>query len=208
MSTLVLLTGLMGSGKSTVANLIREKGYKVIDTDTLMKSLYDDPSIKQYVRVLFGNRAFEDWPERNSDDVKDRKVDLKYIKEVFFDKQFMLASDALEAALYQSFRSHFRLYDDTDDIIFVEAAPVKYIDCFIRDYKIKNFVNVVCSEFKRKINIYNRSGMKVDDAVKRDMRQHPFHAKDCYTIENDMGLKELKTAVDNCLKQIEEDLHE
>lgn len=37
MAKLVLLTGLIGSGKSTVAKILREKGYVVHDTDSMTK---------------------------------------------------------------------------------------------------------------------------------------------------------------------------
>lgn len=41
----IAITGCIGSGKSTVSNIIRELGYKVINTDLISKNLLNRPDI-------------------------------------------------------------------------------------------------------------------------------------------------------------------
>ncbi len=49
------ITGSIGSGKSTVANILVEKGYKVIDTDNLAKKVIaENPAITKAIANEFG----------------------------------------------------------------------------------------------------------------------------------------------------------
>lgn len=205
MSHLVLLTGLMGTGKSTVAQMLKEKGFIVLDTDTLMKSLYTVKPVKQLVNALFGPRAFIEWPEQVPD-VEKRRVDLEFIKGVFFDKGYINESTRLEFDMMQMFYRMFRLHDDThpNDIIFVEAAPTRLIYDFIQHYKIKQAVNVVCDENIRIARLLNR-GMRMKDIELRKTRQKPFMITDCYTVINNGDEKELSAAVSNLVEQVKQD---
>jgi dephospho-CoA kinase len=53
-----ILTGNIGSGKSTVATELRKLGYPVIDSDRLMKDIYlSDPGVRGAIFSLFGPDA-------------------------------------------------------------------------------------------------------------------------------------------------------
>ena len=39
----VAVTGLIGSGKSVVGNYLRQKGFKVIDCDTVARKIAQEP---------------------------------------------------------------------------------------------------------------------------------------------------------------------
>ncbi|WBW49350.1 dephospho-CoA kinase [Peptoniphilus equinus] len=45
----VVITGSIATGKSAVSNYVREKGYHVIDADTISHELYEQPEIVQAV---------------------------------------------------------------------------------------------------------------------------------------------------------------
>lgn len=54
----ILITGRIGSGKSTVADYLKSKGYTVIKTDDYAKGLYKDNwELKFHVLKLFGLEA-------------------------------------------------------------------------------------------------------------------------------------------------------
>ncbi|MDO5085799.1 MAG: dephospho-CoA kinase, partial [Erysipelotrichaceae bacterium] len=57
----IAITGLMGSGKSTVANIFRELGYSVFDADEVAKSFLKKDS-KGYHEVLntFGEDVLDE----------------------------------------------------------------------------------------------------------------------------------------------------
>ena len=55
-----ILTGNIGSGKSTVAAELRKLGYPVIDSDRLMKDIYlTDPGVRGAIFSLFGPDAID-----------------------------------------------------------------------------------------------------------------------------------------------------
>ncbi|MDA1197011.1 MAG: dephospho-CoA kinase [Nanoarchaeota archaeon] len=54
------ITGIFQSGKSTVAQLIKEKGYKHIDADAIGHEVLDEPLIKERLVKTFGDGILED----------------------------------------------------------------------------------------------------------------------------------------------------
>lgn len=50
----VLVTGLIGSGKSAVCSFLAEAGYPVYDSDSHVKALYKDPAVASKVLELTG----------------------------------------------------------------------------------------------------------------------------------------------------------
>lgn len=55
------LTGGIGTGKSTVSNILKAEGLKVIDADTIAKEVLEkNPKILEMVRAQFG-AGFFDW---------------------------------------------------------------------------------------------------------------------------------------------------
>lgn len=65
MAELIYLVGLPGSGKSTYANKLKEKGYKVFSSDSIRKELYGDENIQGD-----GNKVFNILHKRISENLK------------------------------------------------------------------------------------------------------------------------------------------
>lgn len=56
----IAITGTMGSGKSTVAELLRSLGYPVFDADQWAKSHYADEAVKRALIERFGEQVYPD----------------------------------------------------------------------------------------------------------------------------------------------------
>ena len=56
---LIALTGGMGSGKSTIANLLRKRGMKVLDLDEIGHEALEDDGVKGELRKVFGDEIFD-----------------------------------------------------------------------------------------------------------------------------------------------------
>lgn len=55
------ITGGIGSGKSTIAEQLRDMGYMVYDTDSEAKRLIvEDPHVRQQIEQLFGSEVYKD----------------------------------------------------------------------------------------------------------------------------------------------------
>lgn len=201
MAKLVLLTGLMGSGKSTVAKILREKGYVVHDTDSMTKKLYDKHYIKSVLSDLFGSSAFMEWPE----DVPEyymRTVNFDYLKLKFFDRSYRDEALKLSTALLKQFYSYYDLHNvETDkEFIFVEAAPVYHLYSFIMHYNIDTFVTVECNVEDRCKHLRER-GLTNDEIEQRSAMQHELVFLDNnYMIKNDGDVDKLKESVDTLLE--------
>ena len=46
MTTLVAITGGIGSGKSTFSRVVRSRGYKLLDSDEFVADIYKNPTNK------------------------------------------------------------------------------------------------------------------------------------------------------------------
>lgn len=55
-----LIIGKIGSGKSTISQYLRKRGYLVIDTDQLMKDLFAKIENKTVIVAKYGKEAFTD----------------------------------------------------------------------------------------------------------------------------------------------------
>ena len=56
---LVGITGNIGSGKSTVTNILRLKGYKCINGDLFAKGFLKRKEVKERIKQVFGREVFE-----------------------------------------------------------------------------------------------------------------------------------------------------
>ena len=59
-AVLIGLTGMSGAGKSTVAAILEKKGFRIIDCDALVHSLYEDIRYTCLVRDAFGEEYIHD----------------------------------------------------------------------------------------------------------------------------------------------------
>jgi dephospho-CoA kinase len=106
------LTGGLASGKSTVADLLAERGARVIDADELVADLYRPGALgTAAVRALFGDAAL----------APDGSVDRAVVaRRVFADAA---ARRALEAAIHPLVRRRFEeVAADADGIVVLEAT--------------------------------------------------------------------------------------
>jgi len=75
---MIAITGLIGSGKSLVASVVRNAGFDVLDADTLAHKLYkENTELQKEIAKEFGNQAFDE-----------NRINRKYMANlVFNDKQ-------------------------------------------------------------------------------------------------------------------------
>lgn len=49
------ITGSIGTGKSTVCDVLKKMGYLVYDADKIVHDLYDEPSVISHIKFMFPN---------------------------------------------------------------------------------------------------------------------------------------------------------
>lgn len=111
MSSIVALTGGIGSGKSVVSRILRIKGYEVIDTDAHAKAIMDsDDDIKQRLTAEIDNSV-----------VHNGVIDRRRLAEIVFADSEKLA--LLNSIVHGKVRDSLQnIANQREGVLFVETA--------------------------------------------------------------------------------------
>ncbi len=156
----VIVTGMIGSGKSAVCALLSKRGIPVYDSDSRTKALYDSvPGLKERIEaelgVLFSGLA----------------------KAIFSDAD---AREKLEAIVYPLVRADFEAWRDAQDAPFVVLESAIILSKPIFDGLADAVVAVTAPEEIRLERLIGR-GLTEEDARRRmasqcidlSQRRHP-----------------------------------
>ncbi|NKI32554.1 dephospho-CoA kinase [Croceivirga thetidis] len=104
---IVGLTGGIGSGKSTVAQMFNELGVPIYDSDKEAKNLMnDDAKVKKAIISLFGKMAYEGG-----------KLNRTFLaSKVFYDKKLL---EKLNKIVHPAVRAHFEKWVENQDSPYV-----------------------------------------------------------------------------------------
>lgn len=117
MARFVLLTGLIGSGKSYVAKMLRDKRYTVVDSDSWAKHQYDDSETFKFVIERLGPMCLDETG----------KIDLGYIKRYIIrhdPEDRIMFTWGLATRVANGIES---MFGSRKEIVFVEAAPTAQV---------------------------------------------------------------------------------
>lgn len=106
------ITGGIGSGKSTISNMLREAGYPVFDCDFQAKQLYNsDFDLILDMKKMFGENIY-----------KDGLLDKKMLAEMVFSNKSTL--EKLNSIVHPKVREYmdFQIKESKSDLFFVESA--------------------------------------------------------------------------------------
>ena len=151
MSRFVLITGRMGSGKSKVSELLRKKHYKVIDSDSEVKKLYENPAVFQEIVNGLGPWVLDD----------NGRIDTsKLLKDVFTGddecrKQWR--NIVMNAVIWEFIDQLTQRYKDNKEVIFIEAALTPEIGWVRHHLDIYDVIMVKADEKTRKDRMWSRS---------------------------------------------------
>lgn len=113
MSTIIGITGGIGSGKSTISKIITHMGYKVYNCDVSAKKLMSDNlNVVKFIIDIFGEDSYSGGGLNRS-----------YISEKVFNNRELL--DKLENIVHPAVDNDFGMWCEqhsADDLIFVESA--------------------------------------------------------------------------------------
>lgn len=100
------LTGGIATGKSTVAELLRQQGFPIIDADRLVKNVYATDEAVQFIQTHFASAVI------------DKKIDFKKLRaEVFSDPK---KQEQIEQFIYSKLPEEFvKAYHAFNDPAFV-----------------------------------------------------------------------------------------
>ena len=164
MRKVIGVTGGLGSGKSTVMNLIKEKGYQVINLDDLSHQVMLDKryQISKKIAETFGVQY-----------VKNGEIDRKMLGKLVFDDEEKrhLLEDIMHPIIKKKL---IKMLDNMEGIVFVEV-PLLFETDF---YKLCDKTILVYTTFDNQIHrVMNRDGLDFPTAIKRIRTQMPLDEK-------------------------------
>ena len=179
------LTGNIGCGKSSLSDIFRAEGIKIIDADIIARQIYDDEKLLRKVYETFGNVI------KNEDGSLNRKA-LGRI--VFSDDEKLIQLNKLtHPVIRQKVSDEIEEYkSQNEEIVILDAALLVESDYL-------NFIDkllvVTCKENIQIERIIARDNCSIEEAlgrIKSQMSQENKVKYADYVIDNSATLSELR----------------
>ena len=201
------LTGGIGTGKSTVSQILRNKGFSVIDLDVISHKVIEFPSVVEKIVKNFGKEVLEN-NENNNDG--NRTVSREKLGKIIFsdrEKRFTLNSimhPEILRIMHKKILECESKNEKENKIIFVE------IQLLFEVQWEKEFDYILLVVAKRDIQVRRvlerdkRSEKEAWDIINSQMSLDEKRGKSDFVIENDGNIDDLNRKVDKFLKILEQ----
>ena len=186
----LLLTGGIGSGKSAVASILRERGIPVYDSDAATKELYTPWRVRQ-IEKLLGVKVHG----------KGGSLDRKALASVVFNDPAALGK--LEDYIYPALLREFRKWRKVKDAPLVVFESAVALSKPFFDGLWDGVILVSAPENLRMSRAAARDGVS-EESVRRRASLQDIPVKADFLIVNDGTLQELESRVESdLLKKID-----
>ena len=201
------LTGGIGTGKSTVSQILRNKGFSVIDLDVISHKVIEFPSVVEKIVKNFGKEVLEN-NENNNDG--NRTVSREKLGKIIFsdrEKRFTLNSimhPEILRIMQKKILECESKNEKENKIIFVE------IQLLFEVQWEKEFDYILLVAAKRDIQVRRvlerdkRSEKEAWNIINSQMSLDEKRGKSDFVIENDGNIDDLNRKVDKFLKILEQ----
>ena len=179
----IILTGGIGTGKSSTAKIFKQLGYKVIDADTIAHKELENS--KEEIKKLFGEEF-----------VKEGRVDRKKLGSVVFSNN--MKKKELENLLHPKIRQNIK-----EEVQKLESKKEKFIidiPLFFesRGYDADKVIVVYAPKEIQIARVMQRDGLSHEEALKRVQSQMDIELKKelaDMVIDNTKDIESLKEEV-------------
>jgi len=177
------ITGGIGSGKTTVANILRNKNYTVIDADIIAKDLLNDENIL--------NKIKQEFPQAFNENSFNKKI----LSDIVFNSKNKLnkLNDITHPEIAKEIRN---LIDNSDNNLLFLDVPIPTKECFL---DIVDEIWVVSARKELRIErVMNRSNISRNNVIARIDSQIPdeeYLALSNIILKNNGTTKELEDKI-------------
>tara|TARA_A100000164_G_C21903443_1_gene771720 strand:+ start:109 stop:705 length:597 start_codon:yes stop_codon:yes gene_type:complete len=180
------LTGGIGSGKSSAANIFKEFGIDCIDADNVAKNILD---LNENARKLFINEFGDKYID------KDNKINREILREDIFNDKSKI--EKLESIIHPKVRDEiFKFIENSSSIYTIVDVPLIF-ETNSKDFYDK-IVLVDCetnTQISRASQRDNRSNESIMKIVKNQATREQRLSIADYVISNDSTFENLKKEV-------------
>jgi dephospho-CoA kinase len=190
LSLLIGLTGGMGSGKSTVAEILKKKGAYILNADLICRELVEPgkPVLRE-IQDRFGKKVIQ----------QDGQLDRSELSRIVFDDPLKkkVLEDILHPKVFEEEQARYEALCQNEGqvLVFVDAALL--IESGNYRNMDKNIV-VVCSDEERIDRLLKRDTLTEEEILKRIKNQAPLSEKikfADYVVKNNSDLQSLELEV-------------
>lgn len=189
----IVLTGGIGTGKSTVCNILKLYGFSIIDADKIANYILQKE--KDSIIKLFGKKY-----------IKDNSVDKKALAKLIFKNKD--AKQKLENLMHPLIKKKI-----IEESLKLEKHKVPYIIDIPLFFETKNYpikrVAVVYAPKELQIQrVVNRDKLSYEEAIDRIESQLSIEKKKekaTYLIDNSKDLKNLQKEIDKFVEKVKDE---
>ena len=197
------LTGGIGTGKSTVSQILQEKKFPVIDLDTISHEIIKFPKIIEKIVENFGKEVLE-----NSNNFENKNNEIQVSREklgkiIFENKEKrLLLNSIMHPEILRVMREQISKYKKNNKIIFVEIQLLFEVQW----EKEFDYILLISAKKSTQIRrILKRDNRSENDALNIINSQMPLDEKkkkSDFVIENNGNIEELKEKIDEFLEYL------
>ena len=197
------LTGGIGTGKSTVSQILREKKFPVIDLDIVSHEVIKFPEVIKKIVENFGKEVLE-----NSSNFENKNNDIQVSREklgkiIFENKEKrLLLNSIMHPEILRAMKEKISRYKKNNKIIFVEIQLLFEVQW----EKEFDYILLISAKKSTQIRrILERDNRSENDALNIINSQMPLDEKkerSDFVIENDGSIQDLEKKVDEFLRML------
>lgn len=194
------LTGGIATGKSTVSNVIKERGYVVIDADEISRQVLEvgKPAYKDIVET-FGFKIL----------LNDETINRKKLARLIFSSERLrkALNDIVHPYIIKEIKEQFNFYCKDNDVIFLDIPLLVELYDIIKAFDIRfDEIWLVYADEKTQLKrLMQRDGLFESDARDRINSQLDTELKKEYAtkiIYNTEDIDQLKINIDDYLSDL------
>lgn len=192
------LTGSIGTGKSTVSKMFKQRNIDIIDADYIARKLLDKNQEGYYALIKeFGEKILDE----------DKFIDRKKLKNIVFndEEKRLKLNSIIHPLVIKKILDDKKIYEDKGKKIVILDAPLLF-ETKLNKYCDFNLV-IVCQEkiqiqrIKKRDNI---DELLIKNIIRRQMSQEEKKKLADYYIDNSFDYNYLEAKINNFMKFLEE----
>lgn len=188
------LTGGIGTGKSTVANMLKKKGIPVVDTDLISREVIEYPEIIEKIKLEISNEVFD----------FNNKLDREKMSEIVFENQEKLKklNKIMHPEILKKMWLEVEKLKKNHKIIVLDIPLLFEINM---EKEVDKILLIYASKEIQLKRIMERDCRSREEAIKIINSQIPLYKKrekSDYIIQNNDSLENLEKKLEKILEKL------
>ena len=188
------LTGGIGTGKSTVANMLKKKGIPVVDTDLISREVIEYPEIIEKIKLEISNEVFD----------FNNKLDREKMSEIVFENQEKLKklNKIMHPEILKKMWLEVEKLKKNHKIIVLDITLLFEINM---EKEVDKILLIYASKEIQLKRIMERDCRSREEAIKIINSQIPLYKKrekSDYIIQNNDSLENLEKKLEKILEKL------